>query len=210
MVKTIRLSPEDRKQRILDAIASLIEKGRIADLSISEITGEAGVSKALIYKYYPSIAVMLENLLEREYVNSLDTLTNKLESASTFPEVLHVLVNQNFDECVENPALNTLRNLPSLQQKFKQLVAEEGRLISVLNRVLKNIYDIDDETAGQIMEIGSGASYAAASFYLRKGGDRDQHVEAAIAYIHHGTQALLNQVEKTPLRPVRIRSRQQP
>ena len=94
-------------------------------------------------------------------------------------------------------------------------MAEEGRPISVLIRVLENIYDIDDETAGQIMEIDSVASYVAASFYLRNGGNRDQHVEAAITLRHHGTQALLNQAplnppKTTPLRPVDIRGRRQP
>ncbi len=177
----------------MDAISSVIEKGHIADLSINLITVEAGVSKALIYKYYPSIAAMLEELLEREYVRSLDALTEKLETARDFSEVLHVIVNQNFDECVGNSALNTLKNHPDLQTTCKKIVLQEGRrVVPVLNRVLKDIYDIDDDVSGQIIEISSGASYAAARFYMRKGGNRDHHVEAAIHYIQGGTQALLN------------------
>ncbi len=193
MTRTVRLAPEDRKTQILDAIASAIEQGHIGDLSIELITREAGVSKALIYKYYPSISAMLEELLEREHVQALDALTEKLETANNFAEVLHVLVNQNFNETVDNSALNTLKNHPGLQATRKRIALQEGRsVIPVLNRVLKGMYDIDDDLSGQIMEIGSGASYAAARFYLRKGGNRNQHVEAAVQYIQSGTQALLD------------------
>ncbi len=190
MVKTVRLAPEERKQKILDAIAAIITKGRIADLSVNLITCEAGVSKALIYKYYPSITTMLEDLLTREYTRSVHTLKARLDVATNFVELLEVVVNQNFDECVEHSVLNTLRHHPDLQMKLKQLRRVHS-VTPLLHRVLQEIYDIDEQASGQIIQISSGASYAAARYYMRRGGDRERHIAAAIAYIEGGTEALL-------------------
>ncbi|MEK9870999.1 MAG: TetR/AcrR family transcriptional regulator [Gammaproteobacteria bacterium] len=192
MVKTVRLAPEERKQKILDAIAAIITKGRIADLSVNLITCEAGVSKALIYKYYPSITTMLEDLLTREYTRSVQTLKARLDVATNFVELLEVVVNQNFDECVEHSVLNTLRHHPDLQMKLKQLRRVHS-VTPLLHRVLQDIYDIDEQASGQIIQISSGASYAAARYYMRRGGDRERHIAAAIAYIKGGTEALLKQ-----------------
>ena len=198
MAKTVRLAPEDRKEKILEAIAAIITKGKIADLSINLITGEAGVSKALIYKYYPSITVMLEDLLTREYIRSVRTLKARLEVATSFVELLQVVVNQNFDECVEHSVLNTLRYHPDLQKKLKQL-RKAHSVLPLLNRVLQDIYDIDEHASGQIIQISSGASYAAARYYMRHGGDRARHVEAAICYIEGGTEALFKPGRTTSL-----------
>ena len=190
MVKTVRLAPGDRKDKILDAIASIIAKGKRADLSINLITCEAGVSKALIYKYYPSITVMLEDLLTREYTSSVFALKARLEMASGFVELLEIIVNRNFNEYVEHSVLNTLRYHPDLQRKLQDLRAQYS-VSPLLNRFLQDIFKIDGHIAGQIIQISSGASYAAAQNYMRHGGNRKRQVESAIAYIEGGTEALL-------------------
>ena len=190
MVKTVRLAPGDRKDKILDAIASIIAKGKLADLSINLITCEAGVSKALIYKYYPSITVMLEDLLTREYTSSVFALKARLEMASGFVELLEIIVNRNFNEYVEHSVLNTLRYHPDLQRKLQDLRAQYS-VSPLLNRFLQDIFKIDGHIAGQIIQISSGASYAAAQNYMRHGGNRKRQVESAIPYIEGGTEALL-------------------
>ncbi len=66
-----RLPPEDRRRAILDAAVPLIaEKG--LDVPTRELAARAGVTQALLYRYFPAKAALLEAVFERVYLNRLD------------------------------------------------------------------------------------------------------------------------------------------
>jgi len=50
-----RLSPEVRKELILDHAANVIAAEGVSALSMERLGREAGVSKSLVYAYYPSM-----------------------------------------------------------------------------------------------------------------------------------------------------------
>lgn len=65
-VKRQRLDPEERASQILDCAAQLIVEGGLTEISMERLGRDAGVSKALIYNYFPNLTDLLRALLERE------------------------------------------------------------------------------------------------------------------------------------------------
>ena len=49
-----RLAVDERRRRLLDLGAGLFSRHTYAELSMSAIAREAGISKALLYHYFPS------------------------------------------------------------------------------------------------------------------------------------------------------------
>ena len=49
-----RLDVDERRRRLLELGAELFSRHAYADLSMSAIAREAGISKALLYHYFPS------------------------------------------------------------------------------------------------------------------------------------------------------------
>lgn len=61
-----RLSPEKRRSLILDHTADIVARDGIALLSIEQIGREAGISKSLVYAYFPNLTELLRALYQRE------------------------------------------------------------------------------------------------------------------------------------------------
>jgi AcrR family transcriptional regulator len=61
-----RLAPQERAGQILDFAAQLILKEGFSEVSMERLGREAGVSKALVYNYFPNQNDLLKALLERE------------------------------------------------------------------------------------------------------------------------------------------------
>nr|WP_295777104.1 TetR/AcrR family transcriptional regulator [Rhodoferax sp.] len=61
-----RLAPEARAGQILDFAAKLIQEEGFTEVSMERLGREVGVSKALVYNYFPNQNDLLTALLERE------------------------------------------------------------------------------------------------------------------------------------------------
>lgn len=61
-----RLDPERRREQILAAAARLLAAGTYERVSVSEVATEAGVTRALVYHYFPGKEALVEALLRRE------------------------------------------------------------------------------------------------------------------------------------------------
>jgi AcrR family transcriptional regulator len=83
-----RLSPEVRKNLILDHAAEVVAVEGVSALSMERLGQKAGISKSLVYAYYPSMKELLQTLLKREY-KSLRVLQSKAaEGAETFEQLV--------------------------------------------------------------------------------------------------------------------------
>ena len=70
--KRTRLAPEARREQILDEAARLtLEEGLYA-VSMERLARDVGVSKGLVYNYYPTRDALLAALLHREQTELRD------------------------------------------------------------------------------------------------------------------------------------------
>ena len=65
--KRTRLSPEGRRNQLLDSARDLLLQEGFSGFTMDALASEAGVSNPLIYKYFDTRLVLLQDLWEREY-----------------------------------------------------------------------------------------------------------------------------------------------
>ncbi|MFZ9394908.1 MAG: TetR/AcrR family transcriptional regulator, partial [Erythrobacter sp.] len=63
--KRVRLAPSERQSLILDHTAEIIAREGVSALSMDRIGREAGISKSLVYNYFPNMTDLLRQLLQR-------------------------------------------------------------------------------------------------------------------------------------------------
>jgi AcrR family transcriptional regulator len=69
-----RLSPERRREQLLDAALSVIVKQGYEGVSIEAVARNAGVTRPVIYNHFPNLGTLLQALIEREERHSLQQL----------------------------------------------------------------------------------------------------------------------------------------
>ena len=62
-----RLDPEVRRNLILDAVTRLIQSSQSAHFTLDEVAAEAGVSRPLVHRYFPTREQIFVALLNREF-----------------------------------------------------------------------------------------------------------------------------------------------
>lgn len=62
-----RMSPEQRREQILDSAVDLIVARGLSSCTLEEVAVQARISKPLIYKYFSRLQDLLKALVEREY-----------------------------------------------------------------------------------------------------------------------------------------------
>ncbi len=81
-----RLGVDERRRRLLDLGAGLFARHTYAELSMSAIAREAGISKALLYHYFPSkqayfVATLQQQAEELARVASRSTPSSRRSSS---------------------------------------------------------------------------------------------------------------------------------
>lgn len=68
----LRLSSDDRRQHILSVATGMLVESGLTNISMERLARECGVSKALIYAYFPTFSAVLDGVVQREF-ESLDS-----------------------------------------------------------------------------------------------------------------------------------------
>jgi AcrR family transcriptional regulator len=82
-----RLDVDERRRRLLDLGKELFTRHTYAELSMSAIAREAGISKALLYHYFPSKQAYFVATLQQQ----ADELAGRLEVDSTLPPSIQLM-----------------------------------------------------------------------------------------------------------------------
>ena len=61
------MARQDKYEKILDALQTLLEDRNLQTISVSEIAQTAGIGKGSIYYYFPAKEAILKTLIERNY-----------------------------------------------------------------------------------------------------------------------------------------------
>lgn len=96
---------QDKYNRILDALMTLLEDKNIKSISVSDIAHTAGIAKGSIYYYFPSKDAIIEALVERSYASSIETAKQLARKTDIPPFTRMALI---FQAC-RNSSLEFLR-----------------------------------------------------------------------------------------------------
>lgn len=120
-----RLSPEVRAGLILDCAAKLILEDGFTEISMERVGRDAGVSKALIYNYFPNLTDLLRSLLEREIAALRERSISEVNASGNYEDLIRRTTRMYINHVVERgPLLHRLWKESSVARS----VAEADRL----------------------------------------------------------------------------------
>jgi TetR/AcrR family transcriptional regulator, fatty acid biosynthesis regulator len=117
-----RLAPEERASQILDCAARLILAEGFTEVSMERLGREAGISKALIYNYFPNRNDLLRALLEREI------------DAMRVRQLGEVRVAEDFRDLVRRTTRNYVAHVKERGALLQRLWAEPAVARSVADK----------------------------------------------------------------------------
>ena len=188
--KRTRLSPEGRRNQLLDSARDLLLKEGFSGFTMDALASEAGVSNPLIYKYFDTRLVLLQDLWAREYESYALSVREELSKAKNFDDVVRLFVNLNFKQLSLGGITHILGAQPELHEVTKERQSENVRKTGrFLVNTVEEMYHLKPSQASHVIALASGASIEAARHYARYGGSRKKMVEDTVNFILNGAEA---------------------
>ena len=184
-----RLTPENRRNQILDCAKRIIVERGLSLLTIEQLATEAEVSNPLIYKYFDTRLQILQELLVREYKVFRNSVIQNAGGRNDYRAAVRSYVETNFQQFASGDVLGILMGQPDVRSVIEE--TERSRHAPFFINELAKEYKIRPRLAQRLLALSSGASIAAAENYARFGGDRKEQIDQTVAFIFGGIDQLL-------------------
>ena len=185
-----RLSPEARRDQILDVAKQSILENGLQQLSLRQLAVDAGVSEPLLFHYFSSRLELLQKLLERDFTRSIESLNQSLDGAESLEEILRIYVTRNYDQYDEESVIEILlaeADIASAVENFRTRNARHREQLLVKN--ISETLGISRKKAAMIAIMASAASMSAARFAHDSNVSREEAIQTAIDFISAGFQS---------------------
>jgi TetR/AcrR family transcriptional regulator len=129
---------DEKRQQLLHACADLFARQGYDRTSINEIAAACGVSKALIYHYYPNKEQLLVDIIRQHLAELLDTVETAAREAAEdgrLRAIVHALLEAYRDaDALHKIQVNELSRLPAESQA--ELKTVERQLVAIFSAAL--------------------------------------------------------------------------
>lgn len=189
--KRIRLSPEVRKDLILDKVADIVANEGVSALSMDRIGKEAEISKSLVYAYFPTLKEMLQTLLKREYQSLRALQDEAAQSAETFEQLVR-RVTSTYMTYMEQRGLilDRLTAEPNLAEMSDPTEFSRETAVKYLANVVHEHFEIELEIALPAVDISFGMPAAAGHYLIKHNASRQTIEDITVAMILGSIEAL--------------------
>jgi AcrR family transcriptional regulator len=164
-----RLDPQVRKELILDEAARVVAEEGVSAVNMERIGREAGISKALVYNYFPSKQALLSELLLREYNRFAKQGREAAKQAVGFEQLVRLTTRAYFayvEEC--GVLIQRLMSEPGLASVMRSADAEgRQRTVQLFIGAMTQEFDIAPELAARVTEVAMGLTGAAGELLSR-------------------------------------------
>ncbi len=167
-----RLSPETRRELILDHASRIISEDGVATISIERIGREAGISKSLVYKYFANLNEVLVQLLTRELRAMRLAQEKVVKNAENFEELVRSMTTVYLRFAQERgQIIERLEAEPSVKNNATPNSTSRDKLIHFFARTATKIFDMPPDTASAKAAIAYGMPASAGQFMLETGAN---------------------------------------
>jgi AcrR family transcriptional regulator len=190
--KRIRLAPEVRREQILDQAAHLILAEGLYAVSMERLARDIGISKGLVYNYFPTRDALLTALLNREQAELRDRGMASALEAESFEDLIRQTTRLYLEQTRDRGALiAALLSDPSVALLMEaENRADRERTVRYFVRAARREYGLPLPVAISAVEMVSAITDQAG----RLVADGQLDVEAAtgmcVALITGGLQSL--------------------
>ena len=187
-----RLAPEVRQSSILDFAAKIVAAEGVSAVSMERVAKAAGVSKSLVYVYFPSTTELLQELLQRELKRLRRQQAHAANSARTYGEMVRGVTHAYLTYIKERGLIiHRLQGEPSVAQGTGN-PTDFGRddAVRYLAAIISDNFDIPMELAIPATAISFGLPIAAGDYLDSNGADFQTIEDLTVTMIIGSTEAL--------------------
>ena len=164
-----RLSPEERRSLILDHAAEIVAREGVANLSMDQVGREAGISKSLVYNYFPNLNELLTVLLERELRRLRREQSIAAENAETFEELVRGVTHAYLKYIDERGLIiERLQNEPSVSETHDPTDYGRDASVEYLSEIAGRLFGLPPDIARAATDISFGLPSAAGAYLLQR------------------------------------------
>ncbi len=187
-----RLAPEVRAGLILDCAAKLIIDEGFTEISMERVGRDAGVSKALIYNYFPNLTDLLRALLERE-INELQKRSlAEVKASGDFQDLIRRTTRLYINHVAERgPLLQRLWNETSVARSVADMHkrGNEETLRYFVKRVRKE-YGLPQDVATAAVDMQMALTETAAQHLYNTHNDVELATDICVHLLLGGMESL--------------------
>jgi AcrR family transcriptional regulator len=205
--KRLRLAPEMRRSLILDHTAHILSAEGVSALSMDRIGREAGISKSLVYNYFPNLTELLQHLLQRELRRLRRLQVSAAESADTFEGLVRAVTHEYLKYIDERGLIiERLQAEPSVSAIHDPTEYGREAAVGYLAEIVADHFDLPPEIARASTEISFGLP-ATAGAHLLHGHMSRQALEDLTVTMIIGTFTELKRQFLAQVQPLQRRQR---
>lgn len=183
--KRTRLKPEDRKESILDHAARIVAADGVAALTMDSVGKHAGVSKSLVYAYYPNVTELLKALLKREMRRLRRLQAKAVENAETFEDLVRQ-VTREYLKYIEDRGLliQRLQSEPTVSEGLGGPTSYDREIaVETLADIVVENFGLPKDLARATIDISFGLPEAAGNYLHHSGEDRKKVEDLTVTMI---------------------------
>ena len=187
-----RLSPEARQARLLQVAAGIVVREGLTSVSMQRVADEAGVSKGLVYNYFPSCQALLYQLLRSETTAIHEKQVAAARGVTDFVELLRVVTRVYLRHVAEHGhLLRPLMAEPSLMAELeREHRTARPRAVRLFSRLMHAQYRIPLSEAVAASDILMDLSGAAARRMQETGESPDYLEDLCVQLVLTGVNGL--------------------
>jgi AcrR family transcriptional regulator len=202
-----RLSPQARKSMILDCAAKLVADEGVSAVTMERLGTEAEISKALVYNYFPSVTVLLQTLLTREYRHLRRNQLEVAENADTLEQLVRQVTKVYLSYISDRGLIIERLSLePSVANSGDPNKYGRDPAVNYLAEILSDNFNIDIEVARATVDISYGMPTAAGQYLIHHDTSLQTVEDITVVMILGSYQAIQEKYE-TSLKTLHKRPR---
>lgn len=179
-----RMSPEQRKSLILDHTAAIVAREGVSQLSIESIGREAGISKSLVYAYFPNLTELLRELYQREMRHLRRRQMDAAENFETMEQLVRSVTHAYLSYIDERGLIiERLQGEPSVSNLHDPTDFNRDVAVDHLTDIIVQFYKLPRHIARAATDISFGLPASAGSYLLRHDMDFQTLEDLTVAMI---------------------------
>jgi TetR/AcrR family transcriptional regulator, fatty acid biosynthesis regulator len=204
-----RLAPEARAAQILDAAAQLLLNEGFTEVSMERLGREAGVSKALVYNYFPNRNELLRALLQREMGLLRESQSRQAKAAESFEDLVRRTTRLYIDNMKSRgPLLRKLWAEPAVARSLEEEhQRSRNETMLYLSRRVSREYGLPRHVALSAVDMGMALTEAAAQHLAQSNDDVEVTTEICVTLLLGGMAALAQRYAPAAVVPARKTAR---
>ncbi|PQZ53505.1 MULTISPECIES: TetR/AcrR family transcriptional regulator [unclassified Microbacterium] len=170
------------RKRIVDVARGLVDDGSAVQLN--EVARLAGVGVATVYRNFPSVEALIEELATPSLESLIGHAKRALDNEDPWQSLADFL-GHTIEAQVNNPALSTVNAaLVNVLPRTVELKATLGPLAGqLLDRARRSRAVRSDLTSEDVIPLMCGIAFAVTAHDVHRRADRDSRVRTAHRYL---------------------------